>query len=149
MEDNKGKVSTMENGGGAIEGGVSRHHTGQIVYRGVRGQCDSAGQIVYRNAQKLRPFDSQQLFNHSPTGFEWGFQGSGPAQLALALLLDATGDPGAALKYHQDFKRCFVAGFEDEWELTQGEIIDWLNSKTRAPDDELKQAIKSYMGRPA
>lgn len=26
------------------------------------------------------------LFNHSPTGFEWGYGGSGPAQLALAIL---------------------------------------------------------------
>ena len=24
------------------------------------------------------------LWNHSPTGFEWGYGGSGPAQLALA-----------------------------------------------------------------
>src|SRR5262245_22144387 len=30
-----------------------------------------------------------ELRNHSPTGFEWGYGGSGPAQLALALLVDA------------------------------------------------------------
>lgn len=29
------------------------------------------------------------LVNHSPTGFEWGYAGSGPAQLALALCVDA------------------------------------------------------------
>src|SRR5262245_1194599 len=29
------------------------------------------------------------LRSHSPTGFEWGYGGSGPAQLALALLADA------------------------------------------------------------
>jgi hypothetical protein len=27
--------------------------------------------------------------NHSPDGFEWGYHGSGPAQLALAILLHA------------------------------------------------------------
>lgn len=26
------------------------------------------------------------LFNHSPSGFSWGYSGSGPAQLALAIL---------------------------------------------------------------
>lgn len=26
--------------------------------------------------------------NHSPTGFSWGYNGSGPAQLALAILCD-------------------------------------------------------------
>lgn len=32
------------------------------------------------------------LRNHSPTGAEWGYGGSGPAQLALAILSDALGD---------------------------------------------------------
>lgn len=31
------------------------------------------------------------LFNHSPTGFECGYGGSGPAQLALAILADLIG----------------------------------------------------------
>jgi hypothetical protein len=29
--------------------------------------------------------------NHSPDGFEWGYGGSGPAQLALAMCIDALG----------------------------------------------------------
>ena len=28
------------------------------------------------------------IFSHSPSGFEWGYLGSGPAQLALAILCD-------------------------------------------------------------
>jgi hypothetical protein len=31
------------------------------------------------------------VVNHSPTGFEWGYLGSGPSQLALAILLDHFG----------------------------------------------------------
>ena len=35
------------------------------------------------------PLDPRpDLRNHSPTGFEWGYGGSGPAELALALLAD-------------------------------------------------------------
>ena len=38
----------------------------------------------------MEPLDPRlDLANHSPTGFEWGYGGSGPAQLALALLADA------------------------------------------------------------
>ncbi len=37
--------------------------------------------------------DRRDLFNHS-RGFEWGYGGSGPAQLALALAADATGVKG-------------------------------------------------------
>ena len=41
-----------------------------------------------------KPLDSRRdLWNHSPTGFEWGYCGSGPAQLALALLADHLGEP--------------------------------------------------------
>lgn len=31
------------------------------------------------------------VYNHSPTGFEWGYGGSGPAQTALAILCDYLG----------------------------------------------------------
>jgi len=48
------------------------------------------------------------LVHHSPTGFEWGYNGSGPAQLALALLADALGED-LALKCYQDFKSAVIA----------------------------------------
>ena len=38
---------------------------------------------------ELLPRRSQELRNHSPDGFAWGYEGSGPAQFALALLLEA------------------------------------------------------------
>ena len=44
------------------------------------------------------------LDNHSPDGFAWGYGGSGPAQLALALLADALGDDAEALRLHMRFK---------------------------------------------
>ncbi len=63
------------------------------------------------------------LWNHSPTGFEWGYGGSGPAQLALALLADALGDDEAAVRLHQDFKWGVVARLPGQsWELTEEEI---------------------------
>ena len=51
------------------------------------------------------------LWNHSPTGFEWGYGGSGPAQLALALLSDHLDDDDQALELHHEFKREVVAKF--------------------------------------
>ena len=45
------------------------------------------------------------LREHSPTGFSWGYGGSGPAQLAhSAILSDATGDDELALTWYQEFK---------------------------------------------
>ena len=46
--------------------------------------------------------------NHSPTRFSWGYGGSGPAQLALALLLELTTKEMATLWY-QDVKWQVIA----------------------------------------
>jgi hypothetical protein len=63
------------------------------------------------------------LRNHSPTGFEWGYGGSGPAQLALALLADALGDDEKALRHYQDFKFKVVGRLPKErWELSEEDI---------------------------
>jgi Family of unknown function (DUF6166) len=61
--------------------------------------------------------------NHSPTGFEWGYTGSGPAQLAFAILLCHFNAPGAALLFYQDFKEQVIAMINgDRWELSSEEI---------------------------
>ena len=51
------------------------------TYSGVR---TDAGCVVTVDGKPLGP--RLDLFNHSPTGFEWGYFGSGPAQLALAIV---------------------------------------------------------------
>lgn len=51
---------------------------------------------------------SLKVYNHSPDGFSWGYAGSGPAQLALAILLRAGLSPHEAIHFHQDFKRQFI-----------------------------------------
>jgi hypothetical protein len=64
------------------------------------------------------------LFNHSPTGFGWGYGGSGPAQLALALLADSLGDNDRAIRLHQCFKFKVVACWPEgeRWWITAEQI---------------------------
>lgn len=40
---------------------------------------------VYIDEIELTPDRSRKICDHSPDGFNWGYGGSGPAQLALAL----------------------------------------------------------------
>lgn len=80
-------------------------------------------------AQLLDPRPSQQLRNHSPDGFEWGYAGSGPAQLALAILLDYTGDEALALSRYQEFKSAIIAALPQEaahWEIDAEQIAQFL-----------------------
>ena len=96
------------------------------------------------NGVELEPGPSQALRNHSPDGFEWGYCGSGPAQLALAILLHEYEDVALALALYQDFKRRFVARWPREngtgWVLTSLEIDAWVSTQptrwTEGADDD-------------
>jgi len=78
--------------------------------------------------EMLDPRPSQKLYNHSPDGFEWGYGGSGPAQLALAILLHYTGNPKEALMWHQDFKWEFMAKAPQEgFVITADQIERYLS----------------------
>jgi hypothetical protein len=79
-----------------------------------------AGAEVTVDGKPLDPrFDLKRL---SPTGFEWTYEGNGPAQLALALLADHLGDDTQALALHGAFMRSVVAELDNSWELTSAEI---------------------------
>lgn len=88
---------------------------------------------VLRDGAELPLGPSLRAWSHSPTGFSWGYGGSGPAQLALAILLSET-SARVAVQYHQDFKWKFVAGWpmDSPWRITSAEIHDWLLTAVRA-----------------
>ena len=68
--------------------------------------------------------------NHSPSGPEWGYNGSGPAQLALAILLAVT-DRETAQRRYQEFKDDVIARISDaQWSLPLRDVRKWLE---RAP----------------
>ncbi len=64
------------------------------------------------------------LCNHSPTGLNWGYGGSGPAQCALAILADLLGDDRQARHVYQAFKWAVIAKLpiDEPWELTSEQI---------------------------
>lgn len=63
-----------------------------IAYEGVR---TPNGARVFRVAGEDREPLRQRIVYHSPTGFEWGYAGSGPADLALNILADVSGWDGS------------------------------------------------------
>lgn len=75
---------------------------------------------VWLDGKLLDPRPSQRLCNHSPDGFNWGYGGSGPAQLALAVVYELTGK----MDGYQNFKWSTISGlpidqnFEIEFELS-------------------------------
>ncbi len=71
------------------------------------------------------------LAKKSPTGFEWGYNGSGPAQLALAILSDVVGDRRAVPNF-QRFKFAVVGRLPHAgWVVTQAEVLDWFEREAK------------------
>ncbi len=91
---------------------------------------------------------SPALRRHSPTGFAWGYGGSGPAQLALALLLDRTGDPRLSKALYQRLKAAMVAAWPWEpgarWLLPVAVLDRWIVA-TASGDPALARTL---FGRP-
>jgi hypothetical protein len=77
------------------------------------------------------------LRSHSPDGFSWGYGGSGPAQLALALAADVLGDDDRAQDIYQRLKFKLIGSLPEEgWSLSEKRLR------------EVIEAIEQERGRP-
>lgn len=74
----------------------------------------------------------QRLVLHSPTGLEFGYAGSGPADTALNIL-GLIVSPREAWRLHQDCKGAFVGGVpRDGGLVTMREVRDWVIARYEA-----------------
>lgn len=87
------------------------------IYEGAR---HLEGAVVTVDGRTLPPRHDLRLL--SKAGFEWTYEGAGPAQLALALLADHLGDDDAALRQYERFMREVVAHLDNAWRLTSADI---------------------------
>jgi hypothetical protein len=116
---------------GAIADGRDGPDRGGIRYLGYR----AAGRVSVfredRDGHLASLAMRNDLRNHSPTGPEWGYSGSGPAQLALAILSDAIGEH-EALGHYQDFQSAVVSGLpHDRWALSRADVLAWHEEHRR------------------
>ncbi|MDP3911989.1 MAG: DUF6166 domain-containing protein [Gemmatimonadales bacterium] len=107
------------------------------IYMGTRTSCECLVEVAdegkRREREPLAP--RHDIISHSPAGFEWGYEGGGPAQLALAILADAFG-PVVAEMGHQRFRRDVVANLpREEWTLTTDDLREWLSSLIEAKSE--------------
>ncbi|HEY8097180.1 MAG TPA: DUF6166 domain-containing protein [Methylobacter sp.] len=88
------------------------------------GREDGNETLVVVDGVDLNPrFD---IITHSPDGFAWGYGGSGPAQLALAILCDFLGDDEQAIQLYQDFKFEVIARWaqNEPWSIAGQQIAE-------------------------
>jgi hypothetical protein len=102
-----------------------------IVYQGVRNPETGKLRILRfdSSAETIRPLNPRNdLYNHSPDGFEVGYHGSGPAQTALAILADHLRDDERAVRLHQEFKRAVIAKIDRQadFAIADDDVDGWL-----------------------
>lgn len=74
----------------------------------IRLRGDYETRKVYVDEVRVDPDYSRTIVNHSPDGFNWGYAGSGPSQLALAVMLRVFSKKKAVERY-QEFKNKVIA----------------------------------------
>jgi hypothetical protein len=101
-------------------------------YRGFRDADGNATVVVQDDDGPRRPL--KHFVRHSPSGFEWGYGGSGPADLARSILAHHLGGHVAPpVRVYQLFKFTIVAAFpKQEWTLTSNDITSWLDHELRS-----------------
>ena len=103
---------------------AERRARSRKVYAGRRSPQGCVVWVIDGNGERKPLNPRRALRNHSPTGFEWGYGGSGPAQLALAILAEHLGDDHAALNLYQAFKWACIAQIRDSSWALSGEEVD-------------------------
>ena len=99
------------------------------IYTGSRTGQGAASEVVVEvvdgGATRLLP-SRLDLREHS-VNLEWGYGMGGPAQLALAILADATGNDSYAERHHHWFKQAVVMRLPwDGWELPEERVWEWI-----------------------
>lgn len=69
---------------------------------------------------------ASRAVKHCCDRFAWGGEGAAQRQLAIALLLDVSGDAATALKWHEHFARTYVRNLPDAWVVPELDIALWL-----------------------
>ena len=123
------------------------------TYIGIPARESLSGQPVVTvcDGQKCQPLTVRlDLFSRSPAGFSWGYGGSGPAQLALALLADALCDDNRAIRLHHAFKLNIVAAWPEgeRWWITAAQIAAVVNvieqEKPQAPKGNDQRSTAAF-----
>ena len=120
----------------AAEQGIAEQPASSITIQttirdGYAGMRTPVGPVVVRIRNGVQK-PLRHLVHHSPDGFNWGYGGSGPADLARSIIADVTGDENPHPAIYQPFKWEFVSSWGDRWEISLDEIRAWAEKRAAA-----------------
>lgn len=95
--------------------------------------CAKTGK-VWIGETELDISRSLRIENKSPSGYSWGFHGSGPSQLSLAIMLEVCNSEHEAVRLYQQFKQDIIAFIpsDEDLVLPVAVVEKWLETQKRA-----------------
>ena len=108
-----------------------------------RGKRDAGGATVTVDGQPLDP--RPDLMPQYTAQFEWGYDGTGPSRLGIAILADCYGDDDKAVALHKQFVGAYLALLQsEEWQLRGDDIEGMLDGYVDVPMtlDELLRKVR-------
>ncbi len=98
------------------------------IYKGINNGTGGQSVMVIDGDKK---YSLPHIVRHSPDGFQWGYGGSGPSELARCILLDLLGSfPRSIIDHiYQDFKSYFIEIAADDLMIKEEDIRAWLKTK--------------------
>jgi hypothetical protein len=105
--------------------------------RDARGHAVRFAVTIQEEGKEPRPLPLRHDLRRHSDEFNWGYGGSGPAQLALALAADVLGDDEAAQDVYQRLKFRVVGRLaEDGWTLSEQQLRQAIREieADRGPD---------------
>ena len=82
---------------------------------------------------------------HSPDGFNWGYGGSGPAELARAILVAVLPGDRAVRRpaCYQRFNTAVISALGESWALTEQDVLTWVESwRASEPGREVEEFLR-------
>ena len=88
---------------------------------------DDGKKVVYFDGIELNP--RYDIFNLTRDGFDWGYNGTAPMQLSVAMLAQTTSIKNAKRYKSQFMLEKLVKLPKNRWSITVAEIKIWLKNK--------------------
>lgn len=114
----------------SIDDHIDVHSRGRIYYPIGHYFNDDEAHIIVREGEATRALGfAGGKARHSPDGFAWGYGGSGPAELARAILADVC-NVEVSPRLYQRFKEDFIVGLDSnrtDWTIAEDDVRKWLS----------------------
>jgi hypothetical protein len=106
-------------------------------YQGVETQSRQTVWVIEDDGERRMLTRIMRHDKANVINFSWGYEGKGPADLALSILLDWAGADAdrreLAERYHERFMREVIAKIHERlWERGELMIDDWVEFQRRA-----------------